>query len=176
MSLQLSQTLFPWWIAGLPHTLVLGCQVWWYCHFLDVTLLWSAHPMCVCVISCVCVHPLCVCSSPLCVFIPFVCPCPVCPFPVCVCVHPLCVFISCVGIYLLCVHLLCVYSFLVCSSLVCVFIFCVCVHPLYVCSSPMFVLSPLCIHLLCVFTHTSGLCLRSKQNFSLSTWYLPIFS
>lgn len=125
---------------------------------------------------CVCVHPLCGCSSPLCVFIPFVCPCPVCPLPMCVCVHPLCVFISCVGIYLLCVHLLCVYPFLVCSSLVCVFIFCVCVHPLYVCSSPMFVLSPLCIHLLCVFTHTSGLCLRSKQNFSLSTWYLPIFS
>lgn len=73
-------------------------------------------------------------------------------------------------------HVCVCYLLCVCSSLVCVFIFCVCVHPLYVCSSPMFVLSPLCIHLLCVFTHTSGLCLRSKQNFSLSTWYLPIFS
>ena len=80
------------------------------------------------------------CASHVCVFIP------------CVCSFP--VFISCVGIYLLCVHLLCVCSFLVCLSLVCVFIFCVCVHPLYACSSPMFVLSPLCIHLLCVSSHT----------------------
>ena len=57
------------------------------------------------------------------------------------------------------------YDFVVeCSSCVCVFIPCVCsfpvftpgvcVHPLYVCSSPMFVLSPVCIHLLCVGSHT----------------------
>ena len=160
MSLQLSQTLFPWWIAGLPHTLVLGCQVWWYCHFLDVTLLWSAHPMCVCVISCVCVHPLCVCSSPLCVFIPFVCPCPVCPFPVCVCVCS----------SLVCVHLLCGYLPLVCSSPVCifipcVFIPCVCVHLLCVCSSPICVF----ISYVCVirFVYSSPVCVHTH------IWALP---
>lgn len=174
---ELSQTLFPWWIAGLPHTLVMVARCddttsWmWLCYGVFIPC------VCVCVLSSVCVfipcvgvHLLCVCSSLLCVHA-------LCVHFLCVCVfHPLCVFISCVGIYLLCVvHLL------VCIHSLCVHPLCVCVHLLCVCSPPICVF----ISYVCVipFVYSSPVCvLRTSElpqiqaNFSLSTWYLPIFS
>lgn len=178
--------LFPNELRVIPNPVSMvdkrGCLTPWSlvarCDDTATSWMWLCYGVfipCVCVCYlCVCVHPLCGCSSPLCVFIPFVSmPCVSISY-VCVCSSLVCVHLLC-GVTLLCAHLLRVYSFLVCSPLcVCVHLLCVC-SPLYVCSSPMFVLSPLCIHLsLCVHTHLG--CLRSKQNFSLSTWYLPIFS
>lgn len=154
MSLELSQTLFPWWIAWLPHTLVLGLPG------VMILLLPGCDSVMECssrVCVCVC-YLLCVCSSLVWVFISFVYVHPlcvhalcvhfyVCVFIPCVCSHScvgiyLCVFISCVCIHSLCVHpLVCV-----CSSSVCVSSPPICVFISYVCVIPFVYSSPVCVH------------------------------